>query len=526
MQNIGLKIVFFILILIFGFLPQTISAQTFTEQKNPILVASEKLVYSNPIEAIKIALQLSKNDNNSNSDKAKINYVLSKAYYFKGDYSTSLKILFEGINYAPYLSEKEKIDIAITKTTILRNLSLDKESKKRLIQLEKNTEKSPNPKWKDYSQKNIALEQAKFLLKERQYKKGIAFLLEQQKGAKQLFDAFSDLELNYIITLGEFYLEQKDLDNAKKQFSIALMKINQQKSINKYAKIQVLSGLASIYFFQKEHDKVTKILNVAFRDAQNLQNVFLQEKIIQQQNVNYLALNDASKYKLTNANFIQINANVELLEQEAVNSAYNLISKEYSDKFLEKEKNYDKFFNYILSLILLLSVVFIFFWIKYTQRIKNLTELDNYLQISRKKIIDLYSEKKQEPKKPIILKETEEQLLIKLKKFENSKRFTNKDISLAILAGQFDTNTKYLSEIINSHYHVNFNTYINKLRINYIIEKLKTDPNFIKYRISYLAENCGFASHSSFATVFKSITGISPVKFIDFLKNEKNNSIE
>jgi AraC-like DNA-binding protein len=37
-----------------------------------------------------------------------------------------------------------------------------------------------------------------------------------------------------------------------------------------------------------------------------------------------------------------------------------------------------------------------------------------------------------------------------------------------------------------------------------------------------LAENCGFASHSSFATVFKSVTGISPVKFIDFLKNEEN----
>ena len=60
---------------------------------------------------------------------------------------------------------------------------------------------------------------------------------------------------------------------------------------------------------------------------------------------------------------------------------------------------------------------------------------------------------------------------------------TEKDISLAVLAGQLDSNTKYLSEIINTHYNVNFNTYINKLRINYIIEKLKTDPNFINYKI-------------------------------------------
>jgi AraC-like DNA-binding protein len=158
--------------------------------------------------------------------------------------------------------------------------------------------------------------------------------------------------------------------------------------------------------------------------------------------------------------------------------------------------------------------------------LKNLNELAKYLQITKNNFTKIQIEKKQEHKKAIILKETEEQILNKLKKFELSKRYLNKDFSLAILAGQLDTNTKYLSEIINSHYHMNFNTYINKLRINYIVEKLKTDPNFIKYRISYLAENCGFASHSSFATVFKSITGLTPVKFIEFLNNENKISEE
>jgi YesN/AraC family two-component response regulator len=120
--------------------------------------------------------------------------------------------------------------------------------------------------------------------------------------------------------------------------------------------------------------------------------------------------------------------------------------------------------------------------------------------------------------------ETEQQILNKLKKFESTSKFTNKDISLAVLAGQFETNTKYLSEIINKHYNINFNTYINKLRVNFIIEKLKNEPNFCNYKISYLAELSGFASHSSFATVFKSISGISPITFIDLLKNERNDT--
>ena len=158
MRKIGIKFNFFILILTFGFLPQISSAQTLTEQQDPIIVASEKLVYSNPIESIKIALQLSKSENNSIKSEAKINYVLSQAYFIKGDYSTSLKLLFEGKNYASYLTEKEKIDIAITKIAILRDLSLDKESKKRIDLLELSTQKIANLKWRSYSQKIIALE--------------------------------------------------------------------------------------------------------------------------------------------------------------------------------------------------------------------------------------------------------------------------------------------------------------------------------------------------------------------------------
>jgi AraC-like DNA-binding protein len=522
MQNICIKVCFFILILPFGFLTQTVIAQPLTDQQHPIINASERLVYSDPNEAIKIALQLSKNENNSNSDKAKINCVLSKAYYIKGDYSSSLKIVFETKGYENYLSDIEKLDIEIYKIRILRDLSLDKESKKRLQLLEKRKDLIKDLKLKLYLHKTIALEKANFFVKEHQLEKGIQLLKGQLANSKQIFNSFPKLELSYLTSLGEFYLEKRDFITANKYFNVALLRIANQKNQNIYAKIHVLSGLADICFFQKEHDKVAVILGNALIDSQKIENVFLQDKITRQLNVNYLALNDTSNYKLTNANFIQIQGNLEMLEQEAVNTAYNLISKEYSDALLNNKKKYDDVIDYILLFVLMISIVFIAFWIKYSQREKNLQELTNYLQITRNKLINLPVEKKQEHKKSIILKETEEQILIKLKKFEMSKRFLNKDISLAILAGQFDTNTKYLSEIINSHYEINFNTYINRLRINYIIEKLKSDPNFIKYRISYLAENCGFASHSSFATVFKSVTGISPVKFIDFLKNEEN----
>ena len=97
-----------------------------------MFTASEKLIFSNPNEAIKIAIQLLKNENNSDFERAEINYILSKAYFAKGDYNNSLKALFALKIYKSQLSDFNKSDILISKIRILRELSLDKESKKLL----------------------------------------------------------------------------------------------------------------------------------------------------------------------------------------------------------------------------------------------------------------------------------------------------------------------------------------------------------------------------------------------------------
>lgn len=84
-----------------------------------------------------------------------------------------------------------------------------------------------------------------------------------------------------------------------------------------------------------------------------------------------------------------------------------------------------------------------------------------------------------------------------------------------------NTNTKYLSHILNVHKNKDFNTYINNLRIQYIIHKLETDKNYKKYKISYLADSSGFSSHSKFTNVFKSVTGFTPSLFLEYIEKDK-----
>jgi AraC-like DNA-binding protein len=514
---------YFLFIILFVLFSNTIHSQ-YLLNKQYLSNDIEHLLNSKPDQALKIAQHLLSKTNITNNEKAKINFLISKAYKIKGDYSSALNFLYEEKNFDSYLSQEEKINIEIEKIRLLRELSFDNQAKMALKSLKENYSVE-NEGIKSRLSAAIILEKAQFLLNEGKIDKGISLLNKQIINSKNSFNNQQDLKLYYSITLAQFYLEKRDFNQAENLFKGVISFTNKHKETPIFANIDALLGLANVFFLKQEHLQAAAIYNELLMVSQTLNNVFLDEKIIAQQNVNYLALNDTSNYQLTSTTSIENQLKSEILENEAINTAYNLVAEEYNDNFLEQRAYYYSILYVALGAFLAIILVCLFYWWKVIQTKTQLNEIIKYIEITNSNFTSQVAEKKQDAKKNIILKETEELILNKLKRFENSKRFNNKDISLSVLAGQFDTNTKYLSEIINSHYSMNFNTYINKLRINYIVEKLKTDPNFMNYKISYLAENCGFSSHSSFATVFKSITGISPIKFIELLNNENENKL-
>lgn len=151
------------------------------------------------------------------------------------------------------------------------------------------------------------------------------------------------------------------------------------------------------------------------------------------------------------------------------------------------------------------------------KKVQTLTQEDS-TTISNQEIIQ------EEPQLSInISSKTEKILLRKLELFEKNKGFIKKDINLSSLAKQFETNTKYLSEIIKTHRQKQFNNYLNELRVNYIVDRLQNEPKYINTKISYLASDCGFTSHSTFTTIFTQITNESPSIFMKRIKEERTN---
>lgn len=107
----------------------------------------------------------------------------------------------------------------------------------------------------------------------------------------------------------------------------------------------------------------------------------------------------------------------------------------------------------------------------------------------------------------------------KLKNFEKNKSYKNSTIGIQYLANEFNTNTKYLSLFVNEFKNKTFVNYINDLRIDNIVEELKTKPNLRKYTIAALAEEAGFNTAESFSNAFYKRTKIKPSYFIKELSN-------
>ncbi|GAA4162817.1 hypothetical protein GCM10022217_30940 [Chryseobacterium ginsenosidimutans] len=144
----------------------------------------------------------------------------------------------------------------------------------------------------------------------------------------------------------------------------------------------------------------------------------------------------------------------------------------------------------------------------------------DFSHISIEEVSEKDGETNKKRNESLMTSETETKLLELLDDFEKGVLYNNKNMSLPFLAGELNTNTKYLSYVINQHKSSDFKTYINRLRINHIVDKLINDDKYRQYKISILADECGFSSHSKFASVFKIVTDYSPSAYIKLIETE------
>ena len=89
------------------------------------------------------------------------------------------------------------------------------------------------------------------------------------------------------------------------------------------------------------------------------------------------------------------------------------------------------------------------------------------------------------------------------------KKYKDKDYSAKKLAEEIGTNTRYISAVVNTRFHCNFTSFINKYRIEEAMSLL-VDKRFIDLNVADIGDMVGFANRQSFYASFYRILGITP----------------
>ena len=166
-------------------------------------------------------------------------------------------------------------------------------------------------------------------------------------------------------------------------------------------------------------------------------------------------------------------------------------------------------FTILIIIFIILLVVGIVFYLKLRTSYRKIFQLNHASQV--KPIHDKITSEIDNNDQKLYLLFTEIQQLMESEKFYLKPSITISDVSTAI-----GSNDKYISLSVNKFARMNFNYYINTLRIQEAKKKLLEGNT--ESSIQDIAIACGFGNASSFIRVFKQITGLTPAYYVTLSK--------
>ncbi len=178
---------------------------------------------------------------------------------------------------------------------------------------------------------------------------------------------------------------------------------------------------------------------------------------------------------------------------------------------LEEALSFSQILAY--SLIAISCFALILFTFQYRRRKQLKKRFDEVIK-NNQQVSEIEKEKPQAKEELDIPQNVRDKIIVGLENFENNYHFIDSDMKLSSLAVMLDTNSNYLSKMINHHKRMNYSSYINELRINYTLKLLDNDSKIRRYSIKGIAQEVGYNSAESFSNAFYKKTGLKPSYYI------------
>ncbi|WP_298313797.1 tetratricopeptide repeat protein [uncultured Aquimarina sp.] len=297
-------------------------------------------------------------------------------------------------------------------------------------------------------------------------------------------------------------------------------KITQKKSI-----LNINYFLANHFYEEKKYNKAISYLNntIPILEEKDARNIRVLDTYI-------LLANCYSKIGKTNEAMHWLQKLIKLKDQFE-DAKHKTITKLHKQEIHElenrmeiitnEEMKEERYKEYTFFLLLSVCIILIFIVFKYFKKQKTNNARFNELL---GKINSLEPKEKNLVQAVVINDKKVNAVLDGLEKLENQEYFLNTDCDLRSLSKKVKTNTTYLSKIIKTHKAASFNDYINDLRIEYALKRLKNDKKFRSFSVKSIALEIGYKTDNSFTKHFKSKTGLNPSYYIKKINNQYYNS--
>ncbi len=101
-----------------------------------------------------------------------------------------------------------------------------------------------------------------------------------------------------------------------------------------------------------------------------------------------------------------------------------------------------------------------------------------------------------------------------LKAMVVDKKYRDPEFSAKKLAEELETNTRYISAVVNLRFNQNYSCLVNEYRIKEAMYLL-VDKRYAKKTMEEISQMVGFANRQSFYSAFYRLKGISPRAYKD-----------
>tara|TARA_R110002012_G_scaffold300131_1_gene499700 strand:+ start:67191 stop:68903 length:1713 start_codon:yes stop_codon:yes gene_type:complete len=339
--------------------------------------------------------------------------------------------------------------------------------------------------------------------------------------AKSVLDTieggYSDVSrYRYIVNELEINLLENDIESAKKMLLIVQDSIPEvfKRPFREYAKLY-LQGLVSYHEgnFKKAIASFESIDTVRIKNNERLG--MFHNDLYKYLYKSHLQLGNSKKSDYYfDLHMESLNGQMDLNNSVNLNLKNTELAKYNEEVSALSEQRAEQRF-YLIAFISGSLISFIGVILFFKKRQKKSKEKLNRL------VAEIKSQKQVVKREKVALNIHDEEIkriIKRLHKLEEKEYYLRIDCTAINLAKKLKTNTTYLSKIINVHYQKNFTTYINDLRIDYVLERLQNDSQLRKYSIQGIANEIGFKSKESFNAAFKKRTGVLPSALIKELK--------